>query len=632
MRIPSSLLWSLSLWQFLIAGTVSESVSVSVSDEFLSNSESQSHLRSRSLQAPVSDPSTVTTTTTNSQSLQQQQQQQPPPLVVRTDLVRLVPFQVQIAIKDDTSPNEAELVSDILYEGGTLLTDTISDWMVASFAAKSTGPAGELLGIGNSTSFDSIALELVANSNSQGQIDGRVLNLVQVSFEGVSLWERRGVGTAPMEQDLVELMERATFLEDRKLRTDLQKTVNNLLYDLGIDDGDVEGDQSITIVDVRAYITPPGSGFQDGDKNGSGSGSNNDILLGGSSGKDSSETPAGNNNNRNSNSNANKNLEIIIIVAIVVACLAFALLVFAVCWAWRADRRDRQKPSSSSSARGSAGGGASAGASSSDRKRRSVNTAAGKKRTYRAQTNSHDDNDNDDDETDGDNNGAANANTRSANTNAKTKANIRRGGSAKAQQGSSGRGLFSRKFSQKSAAASSSSAPAVSKASSNGSYPRVIGDTSRANADNEHEHEHEHDESTYNSPKGSRDQDDSVISSDISSSLSAYYKSNFHTGSGGNNSNSNGRTTGNGGGAKDFNDAASMSSMDSYGYSLDGYAPSLGPAQGGYPVGPLHAARDAPIPIGTSQDEQNAHDDDDDMGNIRQMMDDESIVDYEAEA
>merc|ERR1719162_1952384 len=51
-----------------------------------------------------------------------------------------------------------------------------------------------------------------------------------------------------------------------------------------------------------------------------------------------------------------------------------------------------------------------------------------------------------------------------------------------------------------------------------------------------------------------------------------------------------------------MNDAASMSSMDSYGYSLDGYAPSLGPAQGGYPVGPLQAAKDLPVPVGDSSD------------------------------
>ena len=42
--------------------------------------------------------------------------------------------------------------------------------------------------------------------------------------------------------------------------------------------------------------------------------------------------------------------------------------------------------------------------------------------------------------------------------------------------------------------------------------------------------------------------------------------------------------------------------MDSYGFSLDGYAPSLGPAQSGYPVGPMAAARDAPMPLGQEED------------------------------
>jgi hypothetical protein len=57
----------------------------------------------------------------------------------------------------------------------------------------------------------------------------------------------------------------------------------------------------------------------------------------------------------------------------------------------------------------------------------------------------------------------------------------------------------------------------------------------------------------------------SMISDDISSSLSQYYQSSM--GGGGNpylRSNAN-----------HMNDAASVSSMESYGYSLDGYAPSL---------------------------------------------------------
>jgi len=592
--------------------------------------------------------------------------------VVRTDLVRLVPFQVQIAIRDETSPEEAELVSDILYEGGTLLTDTITDWMVASFSAKSRGPAGELLGIGNNTGFDSIALELVADSTSQGQVDGRVLNLVQVSFEGVSLWERRGTGTAPMEQEIVELIERATFLEDRKLRDDLQTTVSNLLFDLGIiNDGDLvnaEGEQSqsqsITIVDVRAYITPPGSGFQNNNNNNNNNinnnfnnnNNNNDnggIATGAPTSNIGTGTGTGSNNNNNNNNQAdkaNRNLEIIIIVAIVVACLAFALLIFAVCWAWRADRHER-KPS------GRSRNAASSSQASSNQRRRSsgAGLGGGNKRSYRAQINNggHTGNDRDNGNDDNDNDTNDDDTRENPETAAAAAAAPKRRGSNRGrfrdQSGSSGRRLFSRGKSK--STTEKQAPPPLSQASSNGSYPRVIGDTSRGmDTDTDNDNDNDNDNSTNPRSK----MDDSVVSSDISSSLTAYYKNAFHQ--------SNRTGSGGVGGTKDhFNDAASMSSMDSYGYSLDGYAPSLGPTQGGYPVGPLHAARDAPIPLGDSQDEQNVGGmnmnmnmnnynnnnnnssmnnnntmhtdvDVDAMQNIRQMQDEESVVDYEAEA
>lgn len=59
---------------------------------------------------------------------------------------------------------------------------------------------------------------------------------------------------------------------------------------------------------------------------------------------------------------------------------------------------------------------------------------------------------------------------------------------------------------------------------------------------------------------------ESVISEDISTSLSAYYKSGM---AGGYKANKNK--------AGALNDAASVSSMESYGYSLDGYASSIAP-------------------------------------------------------
>ncbi|CAB9501758.1 expressed unknown protein [Seminavis robusta] len=61
---------------------------------------------------------------------------------------------------------------------------------------------------------------------------------------------------------------------------------------------------------------------------------------------------------------------------------------------------------------------------------------------------------------------------------------------------------------------------------------------------------------------------ESVVSEDISTSLSAYYRS----GMGSRPLYTSSRGMGNG----EFNDQASFSSMESYGYSLDGYAPSLG--------------------------------------------------------
>lgn len=61
---------------------------------------------------------------------------------------------------------------------------------------------------------------------------------------------------------------------------------------------------------------------------------------------------------------------------------------------------------------------------------------------------------------------------------------------------------------------------------------------------------------------------DSVISEDISTSLTAYYQS----GIGGRGRNGPGKLAQN-----NFNDAASVSSMESYGYSLDGYTNSIAP-------------------------------------------------------
>jgi hypothetical protein len=420
----------------------------------------------------------------------------------------LIPFQVQIAIKDETEESEAQVISDTLYKSGRLFTDTVADWMMDSFVVKTTNDMIPQLVVNNYTSFDSIALEKVEDSTSQGTIEGQELSLVQLSFEGVSLWERQGTGTPPVEPEIVELIQRATFLEDRSLKVALQTTINNLLFDLGINS--IDGVQPILIMEVRAYITPPGS------------------------------PPSGD------ASTTNKNLEIIIIVAIVVAVLAFALLIFAVVWAWRSDRKggdDKQPPPPSSS-----------------------RTSSRKERKSKAKAEA---------------------------TNAKK----------------SGRkiGVTSPTKNNSSAYNVAPEEPSVEQASSydlphnmsDGSYPRVIGKSGNAGGGSA-------------TGVGGAYTNDSVVSEDISSSLSAYYKS----GMAGSSSKAGSSSAGGGGGARNFNDAASMSSMDSYGYSLDGYAPSLGPTQGGYPPGPMQAARDAPMPVDGA------------ITDIRKLQDEESIADY----
>jgi len=410
--------------------------------------------------------------------------------VVRTDLIRLIPFQVQMAIQDETTGTDSELIAETLYSGGTLLTDTISDWVMSSFVSKTSGEQAEMLiqGISNFTSFDSIALELMKNSSSTGTIDGQELNLVQLSLEGITLWERVGTGTPPMDPEIVELIQRATFLENRALKTALQTSINNLLFNLGIDS--VDGVQPISIVDVRAYIVPPGSFASGGDSE-----EDDDTVA-----TPVAEPPI--------QSTANKNLEMIIIVAIVVACLAFALLVFAVVWAWKSDRRERgSKPPKPRKAK----------KQKAPRIQETPNPEPKKPKRY-----------------------------------------------SKAKEATT----YQQAPAEPSVeAASSYDLPHVD---SDGSYPRVIGKSGN-------------DSSAY--------PEDSVVSEDISGSLTAYYKSGMGY-SGSKASTAGSREP------KNFNDAASMSSMDSYGYSLDGYAPSLGPTQGGYPVGPMQAARDAPMPMG----------------------------------
>jgi hypothetical protein len=503
--------------------------------------------------------------------------------VIRTDLVRLIPFDVQIAIQDDSSSTSSEEVIESLYP---LLTDTITDWMMESFEIKTMNPNTQL--VNNNTSFDSIALELTDQTSSKGTIDGQILSLVQVSFEGVSLWERVGTGTPPMEPDIVELVQRATFLEDKKLKDDLQITINTLLIDLGMYEDGSEEQSPILIVDVRAYITPTGTGS--GYSNG-----NNDGNSNNGSGNIGAQQPS---------NTGNPSLEIIIIVAIVVACLAFALLIFAVIWAWRSDRRDNHYVDKPSQGQGgteravSAVGGGSKSSKQQQQQRKS-NKSSNKSATSNSSSNR--------------NKKVFGGGKQNRNSSATQK---QRGGGG---GGGGGRNSRNNKYDNNNndddpGAAGVTDFPDIL---NNGSYPKEIGNVDGNDTD-------DYDDSVVNGGTDNQYPGDSVVSEDISSSLTAYYKSGMgcNNNQGGGNQPRHHIINDRGGGG---DDGASLSSMDSYGYSLDGYAPSLGPAQGGYPVGPLHAAKDAPIPIGDSMDEI-GH-----MDIVQLQQEEESVADYDAE-
>lgn len=368
---------------------------------------------------------------------------------VRTDFIRLTPFDVQLLMTGPIS--EVNIFA---------LTDIVTDWLSDSFAEKSLTQAtnnNELALIGNETSFDSLGLELrsrrlyeqTQQRSQQKQQRSQLkrdlqdstdnnLNFFSVSYDGVTLWQRVGSTTPPVEQEVVEYIQRATFLEDRQLLNLLQSA-----------DAEITGLGS-SVFDVRVFI--------------------------------GNTTPAQDSSN-------NANLEIIIIIAIVVACLAFGLLMFAVIWAWRTDKtkRDAYK----------VGG---------ERSLQPVQVPTGSESDYNEK---------------------------------------------------SPTGMTP----PTAAVAADTRAPPISLLSR---PPAEIAPTD--------------------------DYPESVISEDISTSLTAYYRSGLP----GYNSSNNPRTSTSASGfhaappAHELNDAASMSSMDSYGYSLDGYAPSLGPAPQGYPIGPMN--------------------------------------------
>lgn len=379
---------------------------------------------------------------------------------LRTDLVRLIPFDVQIAMTGP--PADVNIYA---------LTDIVTDWMTDSFITKS---ANEAL-VSNLTTFDSLGLELRTNRrNLQADPTATTtatanIQLFTANYDGVSLWERRGLSTQPMDAEIVELIQRSTFLEDNTLLAMLRGA--EAFTGLGE-----------TVVDVRAYVSPPTA----------------------------APTP--------DNNDDNNNLEIIIIIAIVVACLAFGLLMFAVIWAWRTDQSKRD--------------------------------------AFTAHSHKGD-----------------------RSTGIPPRMDVPTGSEESDYNEPSPTGM--------------------TPPSAAGVDPYRISDTFSPNA-LQHPNEHHLPPSEIGSSSPNGDYADSVISEDISTSLTAYYRSGMagYSNTGGTRGSS---------GPRELNDAASMSSMDSYGYSLDGYAPSLGPAPQGYPVGPFNGMIKDPDTDYSEDDEGNSY-------------------------
>lgn len=148
---------------------------------------------------------------------------------VRTDLVRLIPFDVQIAM---TSPPENVNVY--------ALTDIVTDWMTDSFTSKTENQPL----IGNGTTFDSLGLELRSRRKLQEGPSTESIQLYTANYDGISLWERRGQTTSPTDPEIVELILRGTLVDDDQLLAMLRAAEPYT----GLGDG---------VVDVRAYVASP---------------------------------------------------------------------------------------------------------------------------------------------------------------------------------------------------------------------------------------------------------------------------------------------------------------------------------------------------------------------------------------
>jgi hypothetical protein len=207
-------------------------------------------------------------------------------------VIYLLPFDIKIALEGNSSPEDVNIYA---------LKQIVTDWMDASFRAKSENEGL----LSNGAAFDYVLLEIANRRELQTEDPARELQtedpaptFYKAVFRGFSVWNLATLDTEPVNVELVELIQRATFLEDKSLLELIRNT-----------DSDEFGLGS-AVLDVRAEV------------------SDGSTTTGNPAGDDDDDT--------------DETLQLIIMIAIVVACLAFCLLMFAVIWAWRTDRAKRE--------------------------------------------------------------------------------------------------------------------------------------------------------------------------------------------------------------------------------------------------------------------------------------------------
>eukprot|EP00526_Cylindrotheca_closterium_P010152 CAMPEP_0113618516 /NCGR_PEP_ID=MMETSP0017_2-20120614/9377_1 /TAXON_ID=2856 /ORGANISM="Cylindrotheca closterium" /LENGTH=403 /DNA_ID=CAMNT_0000528027 /DNA_START=337 /DNA_END=1548 /DNA_ORIENTATION=+ /assembly_acc=CAM_ASM_000147 len=194
-------------------------------------------------------------------------------------VVYLLQFDIRLAL--DGAPEDVNIYT---------LRQIVTSWLDDSYKAKSENDS--LLSSG--ATFDYVALDFVTRRQLQESI--QPTNFYKAVFRGFTVWNLESADTEAVNSDFVELIQKATLLEDKRLLDLLRQA------------GDGVGLGS-SVLDVRSELSTA-------------------TDAGAGDGADDSAT--------------DETLEIIIMIAIIVACLAFCLLMFAVIWAWRSDRAKRE--------------------------------------------------------------------------------------------------------------------------------------------------------------------------------------------------------------------------------------------------------------------------------------------------